>query len=520
LKLTAKSVGGNQFAARAHVDVLRFAGQAVVGDEFVGDNLEADELTNVEQIVPGDTEQEGHRVADVAKDELQGKVRLAILGDVDISSPPAQEAVDQADQGDNAKKSSNNHAGNFDTQPRTVGEGVQGVCGSVLVVIGDHNSPGSNGLLGLGVSHLRHSQTGRNGHDTARHQCLWVQTEANVRHKHGTSDGGKTRAHDLVDFGQGQVRDERSNQHGGFTLSDEGRSSSHHGLGAGHAQTPEEEDGEFADEPLEDAIVVQNLDKRNEEDDRRDDTSQEPVQIDDTVGRQERSTLVGETEQCAGQERDEVENIVAGLCSQDKDGNDELGQHAANDRVPSDLAAISRCDVEQGKHHCQTEQRDSSVSAGVVIRLFGHKRAHENDRQGHEGSQPDAQLLGDDLIDAHTGVVPDKVHGLGDDRDGHPEEDQAERDGQIEEEGLQPAEVVGAVEDETGDPPADRRTSVVRFKTGLWSLNLPGEQQPNEEVNKDLVLRVQVRGTVFLAIFLGAVRVDTRRVDHSLLGVA
>jgi hypothetical protein len=52
-------------------------------------------------------------------------------------------------------------------------------------------------------------------------------------------------------------------------------------------------------------------------------------------------------------------------------------------------------------------------------------------------------------------VVPDEVHGFGDDGDGDVEEDQAEGDCQPEEEGDDPSKV-RSVEGETCNPPAVR----------------------------------------------------------------
>jgi hypothetical protein len=82
---TTKSVRRDQFAARAHACVLDLAGQGVIRDEFVGDDFDADELGDLEEIIAGNAQQEGDRVADVAKDELQGEISLAVLGDVDVS---------------------------------------------------------------------------------------------------------------------------------------------------------------------------------------------------------------------------------------------------------------------------------------------------------------------------------------------------------------------------------------------------------------------------------------------------
>lgn len=198
-----------------------FRSQTVVGDKLVGDDLDAYELGDLQQIVAGHAEQEGHGVTDVAQDELQGEVRFAVLGDVDVSTPPAQEAVDQADQGDDAEQGGDDHSGDLDAQPGPVGEGVEGVRGPVLVVVRDDAATRGDGLLRLRVPHLTHGQRRGDGHDAARDQGLGVQPETDVGHEDRTGDGGEPRSHDLVEFGQGQVRHKGPDEHGGFALADE-----------------------------------------------------------------------------------------------------------------------------------------------------------------------------------------------------------------------------------------------------------------------------------------------------------
>lgn len=208
------------------------------------------------------------------------------------------------------------------------------------------------------------------------------------------------------------------------------------------------------DEPLEDAKVIQDLDEGDEEDDGRDDPGQEPTQLEDRGVGQEFGALVGEPEQVSRQAGDEVENVIARLCAQDKDGDDKLGQHAPDDRVPADLAAVAGRDPQQGQHDGEAQQGDGAVAASVVGRLLGHKRPDQDDGEGDQGGQRESQFLGNHLVDSHARVVPDKVHGHGDDGDGRPEKDQAQRDGEVQQKGDQPAQVV-TMEDEAGDPPAN-----------------------------------------------------------------
>jgi hypothetical protein len=135
----------------------------------------------------------------------------------------------------------------------------------------------------------------------------------------------------LVQFSLRKVWHERTDQHGRFTLANKGRGSRDDGLGTGHTHGPEEEDGELANEPLEHAPVVEQLHERNEEDDWRDDTNQEPADAWNIWISQEDDTLVGEAEEFSGELGNEAEDVVTSGGSQDEETDDELHQHTNDD---------------------------------------------------------------------------------------------------------------------------------------------------------------------------------------------
>jgi len=74
--------------------------QRVEGDELVRDDFDPDEAADEQQVAAGarDAEQEGDWVADVAEDELEGEVVVAV--EVDVAAPPGEQAVDEAEEGD------------------------------------------------------------------------------------------------------------------------------------------------------------------------------------------------------------------------------------------------------------------------------------------------------------------------------------------------------------------------------------------------------------------------------------
>ncbi|TKW55004.1 hypothetical protein CTA1_13402 [Colletotrichum tanaceti] len=430
---------------------LGAAGERLEGDILVGDDLHADELGDDEQVLVGDPETPGHRVEDVAQDELEGQGRVV---DAEIPADPSQDAVDEGDEGDDAEEGGQDHAGHLEAEPGAVGKGVDGVGRLVVfVVVGHRDAALGQALLGLRVPQLRDGDAGGNGHDARRDEHLGVEAEADVAHEHRPGDGGEAAGHDLVDLGQREVGHEGLDQHGRLALADEGGGGGHDGLGARDAEGPEEEDGELLDEPLQEAAVVEQLDEGDEEDDGRDDGDEEPGAGGHLVVRQEREALPGEAQQGAGHLGDEGEDVVADARLEDEDGDDELGQHAADDGVPGDLAPVARRGGQQGDHEEQAEQGDGAAGPRVLARVVGDHGADEEDADGQQGGQRLVQPRGRQVVDPGHGVAPDEAQRHHDGRGRQPEGDDPDGDGEVDQERLQPAEPV-ALEDEADDPPA------------------------------------------------------------------
>jgi hypothetical protein len=59
--------------------------------------------------------------------------------DVEVTSPPGEETVDQTDESNDTKQRSNDTQGNLDTEHGTVGESVKDVFGLVFLVTGNSN---------------------------------------------------------------------------------------------------------------------------------------------------------------------------------------------------------------------------------------------------------------------------------------------------------------------------------------------------------------------------------------------
>lgn len=174
LRTYAKSIGCNELRARAEAGVSGLVDEGVVSDEFVGDDLDANEFGNFEQLVARNTQKESDRVHDVAQKQLQGQIWSAVLSNVEVPTPPAEKTVDQADESDNAEQSGHDHASDLDTEPSTVGESVQGVGRAVLIIIWHNNATGGDGFLGLRIAHLGYGQRGGDRHDAGGDEGLRV----------------------------------------------------------------------------------------------------------------------------------------------------------------------------------------------------------------------------------------------------------------------------------------------------------------------------------------------------------
>lgn len=240
-----------------------------------GNDFDADQLGDFEEIVvPRHAEEEGDGVANVTDDELDCQRRGI---DVEVPAPPRQEAVCQAEKRYDAEDDCDNHACDLKAEPGAAGERVEGVRGTVLVVVRDDDAAGCEGFFSFRVTEFGYGEGGRDGHDAGGDESLRVHTQPDVSDKDGAGDGGEAGAHYLVEFGCREMGDEGADEHGAFALTNKGRGGCDDGFGPGDAHGPEEEDGELADEPLEKADVVQELDEGDEEDDGGDDDDEEPA---------------------------------------------------------------------------------------------------------------------------------------------------------------------------------------------------------------------------------------------------
>lgn len=111
---------------------------------FVQGNLDANELRDLDQVVAlsRHPEQESDGVKHIAKNQLNREVVRIIVSspNVEIATPPCQQAIDERNEGDDAEKCAQNHACNFESKPRTICECVESIGGAVILIVGNDNA--------------------------------------------------------------------------------------------------------------------------------------------------------------------------------------------------------------------------------------------------------------------------------------------------------------------------------------------------------------------------------------------
>jgi hypothetical protein len=449
---TAASVGSDEAGTGRKLTGQCQFPELAESNVLVGNDLLRDQSGNLEEVavLTRDTEQECDGVEQVAEDGLEGELRVV---DVKVTSPPSHQTVDEADGGKDTEDGGDDAASDLQTEPGAVGEGVQGILSLVLVIVGNDDASGRQGLFGLGVSKLGHGKGSRDRHDARRDENLGVQAKANVTDQDGPRDGSETAGHDLVELSLGHVRHERADQHGRLSLADEGRRGGDNGLGTRDTQHPEDEGSELEDEPLKEANVVENLDQGDEEDDGRNDTEEEPRDLRGFLAGQESHTILSEPKQVASALSNEAEDVVTDRGTQDEEANDVLGKHATNDSAPVDTGTAAAGAPESEQNDENAEEADGTVLASVFSSFLGGESANEDNSDGTSSSGDSAQLRRYQVVDDKGSVLPHPLDRVRDVTAGDVEEDEAERDGEPQEEGHDPILVI-AVKNQRRHPPA------------------------------------------------------------------
>lgn len=213
-----------------------------------------------------------------------------------------------------------------------------------------------------------------------------------------------------MDFGFGHVRNKWSDKHGRFTLSDERGGGSDNRLCARNTQSPEHKGGKLLDEPLQETNVVEDLNQGDEEDDGRNDTEKEPRDLRGFLVGEESNTFMSKAQKITSTVSNKFEDVVTNAGSQDEKADDVLRQHADDDGLPVDAAAVCAGEPEDENHDQHTKQTDSSVRTIVVGDFLGSEAAHNDDSQSSSATKRDPKFRGDHIDDDNDGAIPDPAN--------------------------------------------------------------------------------------------------------------
>lgn len=351
-------------------------------------------------------------------------------------------------------------------------------------IVRDDNTVGSERFLSFRITELGGGKRGGNGHDTRGNQSLGVDTHGNIGNEDGTSNGSKTRSHDLVDLSFGQVRNKGLNQDGRLTLANERRGGGDDSFGTRDLHGPEEKASKLSDGPLDPTPVVKDVDKGNEEDDGRKDGEEKVGQGGNLGVKNKARTSVGKTEELTGEERDKVEDIVTGASTENKQGDDELDEHARDDSVPFDSLSVVGGGPKDKEGNNTAKEGNSTVRTLRIGVLRRSKGTDENDTEGTDGSSEVSVAIGDEVDDSDHGSLPDPVAPFDEVSGRNMEGDETGRDHHPEDGGNEPLVTVFLL-DHDGDPPGS-------------------EEEAPEEVNDPAVLSVDgLDGFVVVWVFRG-----------------
>ena len=145
--------------------------------------------------------------------------------------------------------------------------------------------------------------------------------------------------------------------------------------------------------------------------------------------------------------------------------------------MPVDRLLVARSEPEREDEHSQTEERNSTVGACVVLALLASHRTNDDDRDGKSSTSRDTHLLGNERSSPDSGVVPDPVHRLCDDGDRNMARDEADHDRQPEQERNDPV-LVMTMHNDRRNPPSKVVSSNRVYSLKLHCVAHPVKKAP------------------------------------------
>lgn len=442
-------------------------GQVGVSDELVGNDLGGKELSDAKELGLGDTHAPAEWVEDVTEDESEGEVvdgpEVADVG---------EQTVDGVKERDNAEHVAEDESGNADTEPSTVGEGVERVNSISLLVELDVDGTGGDGGLGLGNNHLGSSNRGGDRHDGSSDQVSGRDTHLNVGEEDGTGNSGETRSQDLEDLGVGHEVQEALNKNSVLTLTDERRSSSDDSFGTGDTHQLEEEPSELANGPRHNAEVRKQDDKGNEEDDRGKSVDEEVVLTSEITPEEGGTTNLTLSDQVGSSESEPPGNAEEGASLEDEETDDHLKTQTGEDGLELDSRATSRDEVEEAVDDKETKKRASTVGVARLGDFLDTESTTKVDSEESEPAKTNLSVVGNLAPGVGDAVGPENLDGVGERSLGNVAVvvEENEEDEKPRPDGSDDPSVASLLTNDTGQPPAEDQADQGHVKYNAGSL--------------------------------------------------
>ncbi|KAI3480758.1 hypothetical protein L1887_57024 [Cichorium endivia] len=373
--------------------------------ERVGRRLDLGELS---ELLLRYTHAPAEGIEDVAEDKGEGEV----VDGPEVANVPEQ-AVDGVEERDDAEHVAEDESSDANTEPGTVGEGVQRVDGVGLLVELDVDRAGSHRGLGLGHDHLGGSDRGRDGHDGGGDEVSGRDAHLDVSKENRTGDGGETRGENLEDLGIGHEVEEALNQHRVLALADEGRGGGNDSLGTRDAHELEEEPGELANGPRHDAEVREQHDERHEEDDGRERVDEKVVLAGEVTPEEGSTTQLTLGEQVSGSESEPPGNAEESAGFENEKTNDHLQTETGHDGLELNSSAAGRDAVEEGVDKEDTEERASAVAVARLGYLLDAESAAEVEGEKGEPAETNLTVMRDHAPGPGDTGGPSGANGVG-----------------------------------------------------------------------------------------------------------
>lgn len=243
-------------------------------------------------------------------------------------------------------------------------------------------------FFSFGQHHFAVAQGGRRRHNTSRDKGRRISSKRYVSRQNATTDSGKTRGHNGVQFRISEILQIGFEQERRLALSQKYIGGAVHTFANGRAHKKLQHLPNNTHNLLHDSVVVQDVDEKGEEVNGGDGTEGEntPVRYNQVVPVHEGRPLLGIVEEDCDFIADALENVPAHLPADGEQSENELQLETPQYGVPVHLPLLVRHQEAHQDENQQPRNRYEPLRvAGRVINQIGEYGGEEDGREGQVG---------------------------------------------------------------------------------------------------------------------------------------